>query len=39
MDVAVLLTTMFFCFFIGVPIAYSLELAAIAGPRWIGLPL
>ena len=31
MDVAVLLTTMFFCFFIGVPIAYSLALAAIAG--------
>ena len=28
MDVAVLLVTMFFCFFIGVPIAYSLALAA-----------
>ncbi|MGA2941022.1 MAG: TRAP transporter large permease, partial [Xanthobacteraceae bacterium] len=39
MDVAVLLTTMFFCFFIGVPIAYSLALAAIAGALWIGIPL
>src|SRR6202166_178004 len=39
MDIAVLLTTMFFCFFIGVPIAYSLALAAIAGAWWIGIPL
>src|SRR6201987_5625039 len=39
MDVAVLLVTMFFCFFIGVPIAYSLALAAIAGALWIGVPL
>src|SRR6202047_774372 len=39
MDVAILLVTMFFCFFIGVPIAYSLELAAIAGALWIGIPL
>src|SRR6202165_846582 len=39
MDVAVLLTTMFFCFAIGVPIAYSLALAAIAGALWIGIPL
>src|SRR5580698_2862699 len=39
MDVAVLLVTMFFCFFIGVPIAYSLGLAALAGAMWIGLPL
>src|SRR5246127_2164298 len=38
MDVAILLATMFFCFFIGVPIAYSLALAAIAGALWIGLP-
>ncbi len=30
MDIAVLLVTMFFCFLIGVPIAYSLGLAAIA---------
>src|ERR1700742_3603634 len=39
MDVAILLITMFFCFFIGVPIAYSLALAAIAGALWIGIPL
>jgi tripartite ATP-independent transporter DctM subunit len=39
MDIAVLLVTMFFCFFIGVPIAYSLALAAIAGCLWIGIPL
>jgi len=39
MGVAILLTTMFFCFAIGVPIAYSLALAAIAGALWIGIPL
>jgi tripartite ATP-independent transporter DctM subunit len=39
MDIAVLLVVMFFCFFIGVPIAYSLALAAIAGAFWIGIPL
>src|SRR6202790_4619622 len=39
MDVAILLVTMFFCFFIGVPIAFSLALAAIAGALWIGIPL
>src|ERR1700687_6430516 len=39
MDIAVLLVTMFFCFFIGVPIAYSLGLAAIAGCIYIGIPL
>ena len=39
MDIAVLLITMFFCFLIGVPIAYSLALAAIAGAFWIGIPL
>src|SRR3979411_697737 len=39
MDIAVLLVTMFVCFLIGVPIAYSLALAAIAGAFWIGIPL
>ena len=39
MDIAVLLFTMFFCFAIGVPIAYALALAAIAGAWWIGIPL
>ena len=39
MDVFVLLAVMFFCFIIGVPIAYSLALAAIAGALWIDIPL
>src|SRR3982075_623117 len=39
MDIAVLLVTMFFCFAISVPIAYSLALAAIAGAFWVGIPL
>lgn len=39
MDIGVLLFTMFFCFFLGVPIAYSLGLAAIAASLWIGIPL
>ena len=39
MDILVLLATMFFCFFIGVPIAYSLGLAALAGAFYIGIPL
>jgi tripartite ATP-independent transporter DctM subunit len=38
-DIFVLLGTMFFCFAIGVPIAYSLALAAIAGALWTGIPL
>src|SRR6185437_2645509 len=39
MDIAVLLVTMFFCFLIGVPIAYALGLASIAAALWIGIPL
>src|SRR5215813_2735024 len=39
MDVFVLLATMFVCFVIGVPIAYSLALAAIAGALFIDIPL
>jgi tripartite ATP-independent transporter DctM subunit len=39
MDIAVLLVTMFLCFLIGVPIAYSLGLAAIAASLYIGIPL
>ena len=39
MEITVLLVTMFFCFIIGVPIAYGLGLAAIAAALWIGLPL
>src|SRR5262247_952221 len=39
MDIFILLAVMFFCFIIGVPIAYSLALAAIAGALWIDIPL
>jgi len=39
MDIAILLITMFVCFAIGVPIAYSLAMAAIASALWIGIPL
>src|ERR1700723_2532772 len=39
MDVFVLLATMFVCFVIGVPIAYSLAIAALAGALWLGIPL
>jgi tripartite ATP-independent transporter DctM subunit len=39
MDIFVLLATMFGCFLIGMPIAYALALAAIAGALWIGTPL
>ena len=39
MDIAVLRITMFVCFLIGMPIAYSLALAAIAGAFWIDIPL
>jgi len=39
MDIAVLLGTLFVLFALGIPIAYSLGLAAIAGALWIGIPL
>jgi tripartite ATP-independent transporter DctM subunit len=39
MDIAILLGCLFACFAIGVPISYSLALAAIAGAMWIGIPL
>src|SRR6201993_1560796 len=39
MDIFVLLATMAFCFLIGMPIAYSLAMAAIAGALSIGIPL
>ena len=39
MDIALLLGCLFACFALGVPIAYSLGLAAIAGALWIGVPL
>jgi tripartite ATP-independent transporter DctM subunit len=39
MDIAILLGTLFVFFALGIPIAYSLGLAAIAGAMWIGIPL
>jgi tripartite ATP-independent transporter DctM subunit len=39
MDILILLGTLFFCFAIGVPIAYSLGIAAIVGAMWIDIPL
>jgi tripartite ATP-independent transporter DctM subunit len=38
MGIAVLLGTLFACFAIGMPIAYGLGLAALAGAWWIGIP-
>ena len=39
MDISILLATMLLCFLIGMPIAYSLAMAAIVGALWIGIPL
>src|SRR5437660_1739930 len=39
MDIAILLGSLFIFFALGIPIAYSLGLAAIAGAMWIGVPL
>src|SRR5246127_2107968 len=39
MDIFFLLATMLACFVIGMPIAYSLALAAIVGAFWMGIPL
>src|SRR6202171_4673290 len=39
MDIFILLATMLICFLIGMPIAYSLALAAIAGAWSVGIPL
>src|SRR5476649_2679166 len=39
MEFFIVIGTMFFCFSVGVPIAYSLGLAAIAGAWSIGIPL
>jgi tripartite ATP-independent transporter DctM subunit len=39
MDILVLLGTLFFCFAVGMPIAYALGLAALAGALWIDIPL
>src|SRR3974390_869248 len=39
MDILFFLATMCMCFAMGVPIAYSLAMAAIASALWIGIPL
>jgi tripartite ATP-independent transporter DctM subunit len=39
MDILFLLVILFGCFAIGVPIAYSLAMAAVAGAFWIDIPL
>src|SRR6266536_670803 len=39
MEIAILLGCLFACFAIGVPISFSLALAAIAGAMWIDIPL
>jgi tripartite ATP-independent transporter DctM subunit len=38
MDILVVLFSLFACFALGVPIAYALGLAALAGAWWIGIP-
>ncbi|HXP77734.1 MAG TPA: TRAP transporter large permease [Stellaceae bacterium] len=39
MDILIPIGAMFLCFAIGVPIAYSLGVAAIVGAYWIDIPL
>src|SRR3954449_4757535 len=39
MDIFILLGTMIACFLIGMPIAYSLAMAAIAGALSVGIPM
>jgi tripartite ATP-independent transporter DctM subunit len=39
MDILIPLGTLFGCFALGVPIAYALGLAALAGAIWAGLPI
>ena len=39
MDILILVGTLFLCFALGMPIAYSLGVGALAGAFWIGIPL
>ena len=39
MDILILLATLFICFASGVPIAFSLGIAALVGALWIGIPI
>ena len=39
MEILIVIASLFVCFALGVPIAYGLGLAALAGAYWIGIPL
>src|SRR6267143_5440022 len=39
MEILIVIGSLFVCFALSVPIAYSLGLAALAGAYWIGIPL
>ena len=39
MEILIVVGSLFVCFALGVPIAYSFGLAALAGAYWIGIPL
>ena len=39
MEILIVLASLLACFALGVPIAYALDLAALAGALWIGIPL
>jgi tripartite ATP-independent transporter DctM subunit len=39
MEILIVVGTLLVCFALGVPIAYSLGLGALAGAYWIGIPL
>ncbi|HEX4185326.1 MAG TPA: TRAP transporter large permease [Stellaceae bacterium] len=39
MEILIVIASLFACFALGVPIAYALGLAALAGAYWIGIPL
>jgi tripartite ATP-independent transporter DctM subunit len=39
MEILIVIASLFLCFALGVPIAYALGLAALAGAYWIGIPL
>src|SRR5271169_4703016 len=39
MEILIVLASLLMCFALGVPIAYALGLAALAGAYWIGIPL
>ena len=39
MEILIVIASLFVCIALGVPIAYALGLAALAGAYWIGIPL